>query len=315
MYNENQKMAYISGRKTESSRYFCKVVFDECEVFEKEWGADLCTQSVERLSVLVNSLFSTRVKSSVPKLILLKDYVRWCIDNNINDARSDIFKVQIESVQILKEYMVSGPLGLQKKLDLVFDGVENCTIDCTYRCFYWLAFAGMQEKDILDVKKDDIILSDLTINFNGKTYPIYREAIPTIKKAITLKEFRYVNSNYANVIYKPRANPEMLLSGIKATPSIKVIRAELSRKNKCVINRLGENPNLSYQRVRLSGIFYRKFESERSGDPIDFNDLAWEKLGINPAESKYFGSLEKKQKSIEDDYMVDYMRWKAAFMV
>ena len=143
------------------------------------------------LQPVVNEIVGFRTKSQNTRLSILKDYVRWCIKNQIGGACDELFQIEELGLDKLKRQMVANPQHLQRYLNCICEAESEETVDCIYRCFYWLAYGGMQEEDVFDVTVQDVDLVDMIVRHGEKEYPIYREAIPAFKNCVTLTQFRY----------------------------------------------------------------------------------------------------------------------------
>lgn len=98
------------------------------------------------------------------------------------------------------------PKHLQAILDKSFHPLESETVDCVYRCYLWMAFAGMEEANALEVKVSEIDFGPMLIEHGGKSYEIYREAIPAFRMACEATEFMYEHPNYK------RGAPDILVN-------------------------------------------------------------------------------------------------------
>ena len=211
--------------------------------------------------------------------------------------------------------MVASPLHLQMYLDQVFDKESQETIDNIYRCYYWMAYGGISEEDTLFINRSDVDLELMLIRYNNTSVPIYREALPAFRNAMQLSSFVYLHPNYTKTIRRDRVPGEELMRGIKATTKTMTIRSSLSRRSADAIKAGKTEQQLSFYRVWLSGLFYRIYERERAGVPVDFSEAA-----VNFMEGKTYvlcgrEKIEHKQNRIERDYMEDYQRWKLAFSI
>jgi len=315
MYNEQLKRRFINEKiRSESTATNCESLFNATEKFETQWNADVCTRNAAELQPVIDELSGIRDKSKLMRAIILKQYVSWCVDNGIENACIGIFDVNFSNVDRIKSFMVSCPKHLQKSLDEICDPVEENTIDCIYRCYYWLAYGGMDEEDILLVKVSDVDFGNMNVNWKGKEIPIYREAIPAFKNAANLTEFIYHNPNYSKPIIRNRVYGTALIRGIRSMPSLMAMRVELSRRQKKAIDCGKTDMKLSYRRVRLSGMFYTAYENERAGIVPDFIKESKEFAEGKEYKLDSCGNTQgNKIKQISEDYMIDYKRWKKAF--
>lgn len=326
MYNEEIKTKFITEFSTSTSRrHAATVMFNALEPYEAKWGADFCTRSKDELQPVVSEIVGFRTNSKKLRLTILKEYVRWCIKNHVEGACDGLFQIEELGLDKLKRQMVANPQHLQRYLNCICEADSEETVDCIYRCFYWLAYGGMQEEDAFDVTVQDVDLVDMIVRHGEKEYPIYREAIPAFKNCVTLTQFRYKHPNYApdKVVYKERAVGNMLLRGIGESKSIKAVRVEMSRRAK---NPKFKSPSdeedksldlkLSFYRVWLSGLFYRTYEAERAGMPVDFMAAAEEFMeGKTYKLDSGRNLIGAKQRQLASDYLEDYNRWKDAYSI
>lgn len=316
MYNEEIKTRFIR-EYTDSinTAAVCKATFDAIEEYETKWNADLCTMKVEDLQPVVDSIVGLRSRSKWMRLIILKDYVKWCVRMGMPGACEDMLKIETIGLEKIKHQTVASPLHLQRYLDSICEPESEKTTDNIYRCFYWLAYGGVAEKDILNIKCIDVDLANMVVRYNGTEVPIYREALPAFKNCTELTYFVYKHPNYSEKICN-RAEGDTLVRGIKSVPTLMSMRVELSRRSKAKIEDGKTELRLSYHRVWISGLFYRMYERERIGMTVDFSDAAAQFMeGKTYKLDKWRGTPSAKKRQIIKDYLEDYERWKLAFAI
>ena len=130
----------------------CESVFNSTEEYEEEWKADLCTKSAEELQPMVNQISGFRARSKWSRLILLKDYVKWCIEMEVDGACSGMLEIKTVGLDKVKQQTIASPKHLQNYLNAICEPANMKATDNIYRCYYWLAYAGMAEEDIFKVK-------------------------------------------------------------------------------------------------------------------------------------------------------------------
>lgn len=317
MYNTTQKEKFIYSYTTQVSvNKLCVQLFNKFEDLENSWGNDLCTREAKDLQIGLEKFCGIRNRSKLYPLKIIKAYIKWCIDNNIPGAIDGTIGLEEDFLGKLKDNTISGPVELQNYLNTICDPVEKDTVDNIIRCFYWLAFGGMKQVDIMNVTSNNIDLFYMVARANNKEYVIYREAVPAIRKCIELRQFLLDNPNHATPVYVDRVDGNCLLRGIHGTPNQRSMKVRLSKMANYKDSEHDDSPmvRLSYKKVWLSGIFYRLFEAERAGIEPDFISLA-----IELSEGKKYklpdapGALQSKYKKIAKIYAADYERWKLAF--
>lgn len=317
MYNEELKTKFVRGYTNSiSTAEVCQTIFNAFEQYEVEWGADLCTRSTEELQPVVDGLVGFRARSKWMRLIILKDYVKWCIGMKVPGACDGMLKIETVGLEKVKHQTVASPLHLQRYLDSICEPESEETTDNIYRCFYWLAYGGVAEEDILSIKCSDVDLNNMVVRYNDTEVPIYREALPSFKNCVKLTQFVYKHPNYDKLVYKDRADGDTLVRGIRSAPSIKAMRVELSRRSKAKMDEGKTDLKLSYFRVWISGLFYRMYERERAGMPVDFSAAAAQFMeGKTYKLDRGRNTPEAKKRQLTRDYLEDYERWKLAFAI
>lgn len=317
MYNEELKTKFVREYTDNvNTAEFCAAIFKSFEKYEQEWGADLCTRSTDELQPLVDNLVGFRARSKWMNLIILKDYVRWCIGMKIPGACDGMLSIETVGLEKVKHQTVASPFHLQIYLDSICEPESEETTDNIYRCFYWLAYGGVAEEDILNIKCSDVDLTSMVVHYKGTEVPIYREALPAFKNCSKLTQFIYKHPNYDKLVYRDRAYGDTLVRGIRGLPSLKAMRVELSRRSKAKMDEGKTDLKLSYFRVWISGLFYRMYERERAGIPVDFSAAATQFMeGKTYKLDSGRNTLEAKKRQLTRDYREDYERWKLAFAI
>jgi len=328
MYNEEMKRQFIkSYTKSLHTAESARLIFDALEPYEKGWGADFCTRSSSELQPVLDNILGIRMRSKWSDIIMLREYSKWCMLAEHPGACDGIMGVNTVGLDKIRKQMVASPLHLQRYFDEVFDAESEETLDNIYRCFLWMAYGGLVEEDTLNVKASNVNLSELNIVLNDIEYPLYREAIPAFKNAISLTSFIHRHPKYIKPVRKDRAQGETIMRGIRFNANILTIRAQISKRlvgaTKDVIDKqTGEilrqkrtEQSLSYYRIWLSGIFYRMYEIERAGFPVDFSEVVLKEMEGKTYSLNDPSSLVRKRNLKMRDYTEDYQRWKLAFSI
>lgn len=316
MYNEEQKTRFIRAYTNSiNTANVAATVFNNLEEHEHKWGADMCTRRADELQPVIDDILGLRSKSRWMTLSILKEYVKWCLAMRVPDVCDGMLYIEIPGIDKVRRQMVASPLHLQRYLDQVFDSESEETIDNIYRCYYWMAYGGIREEDTLSISMSDVDMEQMLIHYHNTSVPIYREAIPAFKNALQLNSFVYLHPNYAKSIRRDRVSGNELMRGVRATTKTMTIRSTFSSRSSDAIKAGKTEQQLSFHRISLSGLFYRIYERERAGVPVDFSDAA---VRFMEGKKYFFGGREKlvhRQNKIERDYMEDYQRWKLAFSI
>lgn len=316
MYNEEMKSRFI--REYTGSLNTANVattIFNAMEEHEKSWNADLCTRSSEELQPVITEITGLRSRSKWMALTILKEYVKWCIAMQVPGACDGMLQIQTVGLDKVKHQMVSSPLHLQKFLDDVFDPESEETLDNIYRCYFWMAFGGIDEEDTILIQNEQVDFGQMVIYYKTTNVPIYREALPAFRNAVSLSSFLYKHPNYSKPVRRDRVPGDTLMRGIRATTKTFTMRTTLSKRNIKAIEDGLTDLQLSFYRVRMSGLFYRVYEMERAGIPTSFSEAALRVMDGKTYTLHGREKLEHRQNKIERSYMEDYQRWKLAFSI
>lgn len=317
MYNESLKTKFVQGyTKSISTANVCNTIFNAVEKYEREWDADICTQDENVLQSIIEELVGFRARSKYMRLIILKDYVKWCMAMGVPGACDGMFKINTIGLEKIKQQTISSPAHLENYLNEICEPVEEKTTDNIYRCYYWLAFAGIKEEDILNVKCSDVDFSRMVVRYNNTEVPIYREAVQAFKNCTELTQFVYKHPNYSadKIVWKDRAPGDTIVRGVRAQASLKAMRVELSRRSKNKRDDGMTDLKLSYYRVWISGVFHRAYENEQMGIEPDFSSIVSQQLeGKTYKLDSGRNTQEAKKRQLVHDYLEDYQRWKLAY--
>ena len=310
MYNADLKSRFIKEyvpHNISKSQHIASI-FDAFESYEYDWNADLCTRSGEELQPIFNKLMGLRYTSHSSAFIILRDYCQWCIDNKIPGARNGMLDVHFDSLERVRDCMVSGPLHLKKFMDEILEKECDLTSHILYRCYYWMAFSGLYEEDVFNVTIDEIKFDSMIIEHNEVEYPLYRESIITFKNAVSLTGFYYNHPRYEEPAWRERKPGNILLRGFRGNLKMMTTRSWLSNLGADALKKGNTKQQLSYSRIWLSGLFYRTYERELDGYSVSFTDAA-----IKQMEGKTYKDNNYRLNSIINNYEKDYQRWKQAF--
>ncbi len=308
MYNEERKTRFIT--ETHSSSEYGRSIFTTTEPYETKEGVDVSEFTANTLQSLINENFGSRIRTAYTVISFLKSYISWCKKEGYKTT-DGVYSLEIDVDSKMRQKMVASPAHLESILNKIFEPVTSNTVDCLYRCYLWMAFAGIDEDETVEVLVSEVDLGSMLIEHNGGSYEIYREAVSAFKMACEATEFRYINPNYAEEkqgMYRERYKGEYLLRGIRS-PKLKIatLRAVIGKKFR------EYNIQTSYGRIRLSGIFYKAFEMERFGEPVNFNAYVVERMKKNNHPLEHGISKDKWAYSVKRDIERDYESWKRAF--
>lgn len=318
MYNEEQKKRFIKDYTGSlSTANVAVTIFNALEKYEKAWNADVCTKDTDTLQQAIDDIVGLRTRSKWMTLTILKEYSKWCLAMKIPNACDGMLKIEVVGLNKVKKQMVANPIHLQNYLNAIFDSECEETIDNIYRCYFWMAYMGIDEDDVSIITTEDVNLNNYSVHYKGNDIPMYRESIKAFENVTLLEDFLYKHPNYE--IRRNRVAGNTILRGVKATADAFTLRRVVSmRRNEAIKDDsrpVKTDQQLSFCRVRMSGLFYRMAERERAGIPVDFSDAALQLMDGKEYSLHGREKLIHKQNRIERDYMEDYQRWKLAFSI
>lgn len=316
MYNNELKTKFIRDyTQSINTANVATTVFKAMEPFEEAWQADLCTKAADELQPVIDKVVALRLSSQWMSLTILKEYVRWCMMMRVPGACDGMLHITAAGLDKVRHQMVSSPFHLQQYLDAVFSKEEDEMLDNLYRCYYWMAYGGIQDNDVLKVKVSDVNFAEMYIQYGDTSVPIYREALPAFHNAVELASFLYRHPKYAKPIRRDRVPGDTLIRGYRTITQTSNLRSNMSHLSADAIKQGKTELQLSFYRVWISGLFYRMYERERAGLPIDFTSVAADLMADKTYVIKGRTKLEHRQRQRGRNYMEDYQRWKLAFSI
>lgn len=320
MYNEEMKQRFIESEiKTESRKKIANECFTATQKYEEQLDADICTFSLDDLNLVLSQIIGVRRSSEATRMTVLKLYTKWCMSINYPNVSDAILHAVPDTTERFATQYVSGPQHLKSILNAAFGSDESDSVDCIYKGFFWLGFIGVPEDVVTNVSIYDVDLSNHVIaHNNGVTtdeYPICNEAFPVIKKLAEMNSFEVIHPLYPDKrSFRPRYNSTQLLRGLSKDKSLRDLKRLSFDKMKECEHPLLKKYRISYNRVYISGVFYRTWCAEKeTADiperyriPVDFGDFIRELPGSEGISRRYFSMKKKNMKD-------DYEKWKQIY--
>lgn len=325
MFNGERKLRFISEKiKNEARKESSMQTFLALSSFEDKYGKDVCEFSKEEVNESFGEILGFRASSKRSRLSIVKSYLEWCEKQGYVVTSKQFIDKDSFSNDKFRRQSVANPSHLHRYMNMIYEKESENTVDNTHRCMLWMAYAGIGESDAYNVSVDDVNMDELIIRVGNDEYPIYREAIPAFRACVNNTEFVYKHPKYAAdvVVYRTRINGNRLIRGFSTT-SITTLRVDLTKRQKVKkyasesdLNDPLMDLSISYYRVWLSGLFYRMYEAERSGIPVDFMPAAAEFMrGKEYKLDKSRNLISAKQRQVAKDYLRDYNIWKEVYSI
>ena len=275
MYNSELKEQFIRQHTNNiNAAKDYSFFFKSISKYEEKFEADLYTFDAEQLKSSLAKILGIRSSAQRSRISYAKKYIEWCKDQGFENVSEAIYNVDLCNLERLKLNMVPSPLQLQQFLNLVFDPELEETTHNLYRIYFWLAFCGVDEEDVLKIKASEVDLSKGVIYYKNKELEIYKQAKPAFKNCIELEQFVFKHPDY--MTHRDRIPGEELIRGVRGEYTVASLRTAISAIVRKRIND-GEQGirRLSYYRVWLSGLFYRTYELEMNGITPDFSEAVF----------------------------------------
>ena len=336
----------------ERYEFFTKV-FETFAPYEQEIDEDLCRMPREWLHKFVREVLAGMVRSVQKRyLSALRRYGAWCRSNQsdtgariyLRELRSNIafdlsrrvpeeerqqtFGPEQESGQPASADAVqedqgdreeeaaakfaANPTHLNMLLDLILPMEHPRTVAGIHRAYLWLAFSGVPLARVFELKSGSMEFDTMSILYKGRVFPIYRESLPVLRAAAESTSLRYTHK-MVSTRDRQRADGDSVLRGF-TEPSRDLIASAIMKSEVSLRKSGGPFVRLSYRTVYLSGIFYRMYEKERAGYPVDFSlevmdYFTYEYEGAELTKTTIRGKMNVREKEL----LKGYQEWKRCF--
>ena len=306
MYNDAQKKRFISEYAT-SSYMATKVVrlFNRVAPLEIHLGKDLCFMDVSEAQPFIDELPGVTMYNASTNISIVRSYVLWCEKNGIISAESSLLQLKMDQSAAMRKSMYDSPASLNAAFDRVFHPVDEKTVHNVYRAFLWLGYIGLQLPQTDLIEKSSVDFNRSIVTFEAVERDIYMEAIQAFKSCVYDTEFCIISTKRRYFAQRPQS--KLLLSRLSPT----VDYHEFSKLISALPNT--KRYTLRYDNIRYSGIFYRAYQLEQQGIPVDFKAIVTEevkqRVQYGDTERQIYTRIMAENKR----YVHDYNAWKMAF--
>jgi len=278
MYNAEQKAAFAAATyPNEAKQAEIAGLFELFAPYEEAWGRDLVQQPIEKLQPAFNEI-SKKLTVTKAKALLtaLQKYRKWYLADKPNAVCAGVLLLKVDVTDKLRGSMVASLLHLKMALDEVFDAPERESLDCVYRALLWMAFVGVPRDQAMLVTVGEVDFYNMQIHHGGQDYPISPEGLAEFHKLCELDNLAYIHQNPYYEQRRPRRAGDQLLRGYG--PQSILVEKVCSDMSK----RFSESKwALTYDSVATSGLFHGKFELERCGQAVSFQEFESNKVSRN----------------------------------
>jgi len=311
MYNEEQKSAFLTATyPNEAKRGEIAGLFALFAPYEETWGIDLVLQHIDKLQPAFDEIVETITPSKAKRILLpaLKKYRTWYLTQKPNAISTGVLLLKLNLEGKLRSLMVASPRHLKLIFDEVFESPERESLDCVYRALLWLAFAGVPRDRATLITVDEVDFENMQIHHGGKDYEIHAEGLKEFRKLCTLDYLVYIHRNPDYEQQRPRVQGDQLLRGYSNT-SLNILKICNDMTRRFMPTKWA----LAYENVQACGLYYKKYELERIGQDVSFNEEAEERLSQMTESSE--AALQISRNMMRSRYRAGYRQWKALFNV
>ena len=108
------------------------------------------------LQKMIDGITGAKFSGRKSRVWNLKNYIEWCETNGFHGANTNSIKgISHQVVEKIREKTVKSPFHMQAYLNSIFVPEKLETVDNAFRCYLWLAYAGIPENDSLDISIAD----------------------------------------------------------------------------------------------------------------------------------------------------------------
>ena len=273
MYNQEIKerflKSYTAGGKERSG---CRAMFESLCDYEETHGKDLSEMAVDEIIDALKSVTIGAYKTAADIQSRIKAYVRWCAQNCQEiKANQNLLDIDIDDIDA-SEYFKKTIFRNEDDLIFELESVRRFDEGFTEGIVLLLAWIGVEQKDVLSIKKHDVDLNNRTITMNSHNKVLcFSERIADVLK---IYERTKEGSRSAGGSSRPVFRDDSFNTYVrKYCPRGKLGETPLTpsglRNSVGIINQLyvakGKESRLWNGNVIASGALYRVRQLEESG--------------------------------------------------
>ena len=315
MYNADLKTQFIrSYTESVSTANAVRDMFNYIEPVEKKYDTDVACMTTDQAVEAISTLQSLRASSMEYRIAALRAYVNWNISVGTAGVNKDVSLVEPKGFDHIRHMMIKDPTHLSSILNKVFAPVNENTMENIYRFYLWMHYAGMNDEQILSCRKQDIDYKRMEIVVDGHSFPIYRECLDVVSFCADAEEIAERHKLMMDIRDTATRYPgDELYRGARKTTNKNSARVIIFQFLQNAYNDGIIDVKISRRVLHLSGIFYRMYEREMNGFPVDFTEDATNEMQGRTYKVNESFTINVKRKRIMRDFEEDYVNWKNAF--
>lgn len=303
MYNDKVKRKFLESLPDNDGRHKREVFFESIADLETEKHKDIAEFTVEEFWEMISIKGGRTTRTAASRASDIRMYIRWVIKNEPSiKANHDLLNKRDRTKQGLineesfKGLYLKNPQHLNEVLDKINiamgEPLDYMGANRTRRVYWWLAYAGMESKDVCDVVAEEVDLSSMVVRHKGRVYPIYELAKSDFEAAVNMRTIHTLRAGKYDIT-SPRATGSQLLRTVSEI-ELPTLQAGTARVMTRALKKFPEIPRLKWQSVQMSGLFFEAYRKELE-------------TGIEPNFKSYAASIISYRAKIDIDENASYI--------
>jgi len=315
-YNKEQKQLYLDSLPiydTENPKTVFISNFNIISKYEHLFQKDISEMSLPQLLNVLSMTAPAGYTAKSIKLSFYKDYIDWCIKNgktakNVN-LLDEVTAKDINSSLAIKSQRIKNKNHLNEILETVYK-MNDDEMQEQIKLICWLAFYGFNTDDIINLKKIDIDYDKKQIYKQSTEQKIDIAEDFVMELCRNCSNHTKITSINAHGYYdkKLKDNNYVFRNTYNCEDELiteTFIRRRFRKLNNDYAEFTGGTLSLSVDRINLSGIFYKIYLLEQTGEAITQNTMI-----------EYFNIHYENESTMRNEprkILIDYTNWKKAF--
>lgn len=317
LYNDEQKMNFIDSLPNypnERIRKNYENLFRSISKYEVKLEKDFCDMNIPEVKMVVASIGFLSAASLYTNIAMLRDYNNWCVATGKTSSENTLLKLQNEDFDMsfsIRSKLLKSPEQLLEILKVAYDD-EETAYQKQSKLIALLLYFGFSVEEIRHLTTADIERfknNSSKYSDNGECVSMILELMQQCSELLEVKtkggrnggeKIDYlVDSEY---ILRSKANARADPSGML---NYSVILDRLRDINIQYAENTGTALALSVDRLSKSGIFYKLYQREQTGEKISVQ-LMQQIFG-----KQYQNNITVKNEASKK--IKDFQNWKKAF--
>lgn len=319
MYNETVKLLFVTEEvRTASAEKKYRSIFKNIAQYEERLGKDAGEMNREELIGAGERIFGVLSRSGMLLVRDLMTYVRWYRRTILGETEPVVPDLSDHAFggERLRASMFLSPAHLSKYLNAVLKPDSDESMDVLTKTAVWLIYAGLFLQELPEIRRSDLDYTEMCVRYGGRTYPIYAEAVKTIKTCMDMDNIRV----YSEFRGKPRcvrigrSDGDLLFRGsqnVGGALNPETLRNQITLMKSRAVRTGASDMSPTADSIWYSGLFYKMYSAQIIGELYpDREDAARIQARTNG------GSEKNREHNISETVCrirADYDRWRRLF--